>query len=209
MDIDTGTLVSINVGSIRDFDYRGEPATSAIWKTPVEGRVVAKGVNLQGDDQADRTVHGGPDQAIYAYALEDLRWWQEELGRELVNGQFGENFDTVGIDVTGAIVGERWAIGNAVFEVSGPRVPCWKFAHRMGDPTFLKSFTQASRPGSYLRIVTEGDVGAGDDIQVVERPDHGVSIGDMFRIYTSDRDQKRQLLEVPRIASSWREWAAE
>ena len=202
-----GTVVSINVGSVREFAHQGQTATSAIWKQPVLGPVAARGVNLEGDDQADRSVHGGPEQAVYAYAAEDLRWWNQQLDQTLEYGQFGENLSTEAIDVTGAIIGERWEIGTAILEVSGPRVPCWKLAHRMNDSTFPKRFTQASRPGAYLRISREGEFEAGDDIQILERPDHDLSVGDLFRIYTRDRDERHRLLEVPNLPDSWRRWA--
>ncbi len=163
MKSDYGSILSVNVGGIRQFDYRGSTAASAIWKSPVDGRVTARGVNLEGDDQADRQAHGGPDKAVYAYAVEDVRWWEDELGRGLQHGEFGENLTTEGVEVTNALVGEHWQIGTAVFEVSEPRVPCWRLAVRMEDTRFPRRFAEAGRPGTYLRIVTEGDVGAGDE----------------------------------------------
>ena len=202
-----GTLLSVNVGGIRQFEFEGREAVSAIWKAPVTGRVTARGVNLAGDDQADRAAHGGPDKAVYAYAIEDLRWWQEELGRPLGHGEFGENLTTEGIDVNGALVGERWEIGSTVLEVSEPRVPCWRLGVRMKDSLFPRRFTHAGRPGAYLRIVTEGDVGAGDGIRVVDQPDHDVTVGDIFRIYTRDRDEVARLLSVPQMSVSWTRWA--
>ena len=202
-----GSVLSVNVGGIRQFDYRGRPAKSAIWKSPVEGRLVARGVNLDGDDQADRTAHGGPDKAVYAYAIEDTRWWEGALGRRLQHGEFGENLTTKGIEVTQALVGERWAIGTAEFEVSEPRVPCWRLAVRMEDPQFTRRFTEGQRPGSYLRIIVEGDVGAGDEIQVLERPEHGLTVGDVFRIFTRDRSEAQRLLEAPQMSLEWRRWA--
>ncbi len=202
-----GKLLSVCVGGVREFENRGRPARSAIWKSPVAGRVAARGVNLAGDDQADREAHGGPDKAVYAYAAEDLTWWEREIGRSLAFGELGENVTTEGIDVNGALVGERWEIGSAVFEVSEPRVPCWRLAHRMNDPMFPRRFTAALRPGAYLRIVVEGDVGAGDDVRVSERPDHGLTIRDVFRIYTRDRREAKRLLSVPRMSESWRQWA--
>ena len=122
-----GTVLSVNVGSVREFDYNGRPAKSAIWKSPVAGRIAARGVNLAGDDQADRQAHGGADKALYAYAVEDARWWEQEIGRALAHGEFGENLTTEGIDVNDAIVGEQWQIGSTVLEVSEPRIPCWRF----------------------------------------------------------------------------------
>ena len=202
-----GTLLSVNVGGIRQFEFDGREAVSAIWKAPVAGRVAARGVNLEGDDQADRAVHGGPDKAVYAYAMEDLQWWKGELGRPLEYGEMGENLTTEGVDVNGALVGEHWEIGNAVLEVTEPRVPCWRLGVRMEDKRFPRRFTQAGRPGAYLRIVVEGDVGAGDAIRVVGQPDHGLTVGDVFRIYTRDRDEVARLLLVPQMPSSWKQWA--
>ena len=202
-----GIVLSVSVGAIREFEHAGRQAASAIWKSPVAGRVAARGVNLEGDDQADRKVHGGPDKAVYAYAVEDLRWWEQELGRELQHGGFGENLTTGGIDLGRALVGERWEIGSATFEVSEPRVPCWRLGVRMEDKHFPRRFTEAGRPGTYLRIVVEGDVGAGDGIRVTHRPDHGLTVGDVFRIYSRDRDQARRLLAAPQLSADWQHWA--
>jgi MOSC domain-containing protein YiiM len=202
-----GKVLSVNVGTVRAFEYNGRPAKSAIWKSPVTGRIAARGVNLVGDDQADRKAHGGPDKAIYAYAIEDTRWWEAQLGRALAFGEFGENLTTEWMDVNEARVGERWQIGTTVLEVAEPRIPCWRLGVRMNDKLFPRRFTEALRPGTYLRIIVEGDVGAGDDIRVVERPDHDVTIRDIFRIYTRDRDEAERLLVVPRISESWRRWA--
>ena len=203
----SGKVLSVNVGGVREFDYNGRPAKSAIWKSPVTGRVAARGVNLAGDVQADRKVHGGPDKAVYAYAIEDMLWWQKELGRPIQHGEFGENLTTEGVDVNAALVGERWQIGTAVFEASEPRVPCWRFAVRMNDKMFPRRFTEALRPGAYLRIIEEGDVGAGDEIQVIERPDHDVTIQDVFRIFARDRGEIERLLAVPMLSENWRGWA--
>ena len=202
-----GKVLSVNVGGVRVFDYNGRPARSAIWKSPVNGRVAARGVNLAGDDQADRKAHGGPDKAVYAYAVEDARWWEQEIGRVLAAGEFGENLTTEGIDPNQALVGERWQIGTTVLEVSEPRIPCWRLGVRMNDKMFPRRFTEALRPGAYLRIVVEGDVGAGDEIRVTEKPDHDLTIRDVFRIYISDYDEADRLLAVPRMSESWRRWA--
>ena len=209
MTTPAGKVISVNVGTVREFDYGGRPAKSAIWKSPVSGRVAARGVNLAGDEQADRRAHGGPDKAVYAYAIEDTRWWERNIGRALGYGEFGENLTTEGIEVNDALVGERWQVGTAVLEVSEPRVPCWRLGVRMNDKMFPRRFTEALRPGPYLRIVVEGDVGAGDDVRVVERPGHDLTIRDVFRIYTRDRDEVDRLLAVPRMSESWRRWAQE
>jgi MOSC domain-containing protein YiiM len=202
-----GKVLSVSVGVPREFDYDGRTARSAIWKTPVSGRVEARGVNLAGDDQADREAHGGPDKAIYAYAVEDLRWWERELGRPLPHGQLGENLTTEGVAVNDALVGERWRIGSAVLEVSEPRIPCWRLGVRMDDRRFPRRFTQALRPGAYLRILVEGAVGAGDDVELVERPERGITIRDVLRIFAFDRDDVARLLTAPRLSESWRSWA--
>jgi MOSC domain-containing protein YiiM len=203
----SGKVLSVNVGGVHEFDYGGRRAKSAIWKSPAVGRIAARGVNLAGDDQADRQAHGGPDKAVYAYAVEDTRWWEQEIGRALAYGELGENLTTEGIDVNDALVGEHWQMGTMILEVSEPRIPCWRLGVRMNDKLFPRRFTEALRPGAYLRIVVEGDVGARDEIRVVERPDHDLTIRDVFRIYTRDRDEAGRLLAVPRMSESWRRWA--
>src|SRR5881275_2662538 len=157
-------VLSVNVGTPRTTEWGGRLVTSGIWKEPVDGPVALAGVNLEGDDQADRRAHGGPDKAVYAYAVEDLRWWAQEIGRPPQYGELGENLTTEGMDVNGALVGERWAIGTTVLEVSEPRVPCWRLGVRMNDKLFPRRFTEALRPGAYLRILVEGTMGVGDEI---------------------------------------------
>src|SRR3954452_7520710 len=202
-----GKVLSVNVGGVRGFEYGGRPAKSAIWKSSVTGRVAVRGVNVAGDEQADRQAHGGPDKAVYAYSIEDSRWWEQKLGRSLAYGEFGENLTTAGIEVNAALVGERWEIGTTVLEVSEPRIPCWRLGVRMNDKLFPRRFSEAMRPGAYLRIVVEGEVGAGDEIRVVERPEHALTIREVFRIYTRDRAEAERLLAVPRMSESWRRWA--
>ncbi len=200
-------ILSVNVGTAREFEYNNRPAKSAIWKSPVAGRIAARGVNLEGDDQADPKAHGGFDKAMYAYAIEDIQWWEQILGRSLVYGEFGENLTTQGIEVNDALVGERWEIGSTVLEISEPRIPCWRLGVRMDDKTFPRRFTEAMRPGPYLRIIVEGDVGAGDDIRVVEKPHHDLTVRDVFRIYTRDRNEVERLLDVAQISDAWKRWA--
>ena len=202
-----GTVLSVNVGKTTHFEYKNRPAKSAIWKSPVEGRVAVRGVNLHGDEQADREAHGGPDKAVYTYAIEDIRWWEGELGRPLEIAQLGENLTIEGLDVTNALVGERWQIGSVTLEVSEPRVPCWRLGVRMGDPKFVRHFTEARRPGTYLRIVMEGELGAGDEVRVIERPEHELTIGDVSRIFAGDRDEVARILSVPQMSEAWKQWA--
>jgi len=202
-------VLSVNVGLPRDFEYHGRPARSAIWKTSVAGRVAARGVNLSGDDQADRAAHGGDDKAVYAYAVEDAHWWEEREGRPFAAAEFGENLTTEGIDVNDARVGERWRIGTALLEVAEPRVPCWRLGVRMNDPAFIRRFTEALRPGAYLRIIEEGDIGAGDEIRVFARPEHDLTVRDVFRIYTRDRSEAGKILAVSQMSDAWKRWARE
>lgn len=202
-----GKVLSVNVGGVREFEYNGHPAKSAIWKSPVSGRVAVRGINLEGDIQADRKAHGGPDKAVYAYASEDIKWWESQIGRSLPHGVFGENLTTEGIEVNQALVGELWEIGSVVLEVSEPRVPCWRLGVRMDDKQFPRYFTEALRPGTYLRIVVEGELAAGDEIRVTERPDHNLTVQDVFRIYTHDHDEIERLLDVPQLSEAWRQWA--
>ena len=160
----TASIVSVNVGKPRIVQWYGRAVETAIFKAPVAGAVLAAGVNLAGDDQADRRVHGGPDKAIYAYALEDYSWWSDQLDHELGPATFGENLTTTGIDLTHSTIGDRWSVGGAVLEVSQPREPCFKLGIRMGDSDFVDRFADARRPGTYLRIIEPGLVTAGDEI---------------------------------------------
>ena len=163
-------IVSVNVAELRTVEFRGRTVSTGIYKFPIEGTVRVEGVNLGGDDQADRSVHGGIDKAVYAYAWEDYLWWSGQLGRTLPPGTFGDNLTTQGIDVGGAVVGQHWRIGDVVLEVSEPRVPCYKLGIRMEDPKFPQVFSAAHRPGAYLRIVEEGSVAAGDRIEIGTPP---------------------------------------
>jgi MOSC domain-containing protein YiiM len=198
-------LVSVNVGTPRQISTRrGRPMISAIVKEPVEGRVRVEGVNIAGDEQADRTVHGGPDKAVYAYAREDTDWWEEISGAELPNGVFGENLTTEGVDVSGAIIGERWRIGTVELEVCQPRLPCSKLGTRFGDMRMVKAFARASRPGAYMRIVTEGDLRQGDEITIVSRPDHGVTLAMTADAMLKDRSLAGKVLEAPQLSEELR-----
>lgn len=201
----SASVVSVNVGLVRTVAHDGKDVATGIFKAPVAGRVTVAGVNLAGDDQADRAVHGGLDRAVYAYASEDYAWWGRELGRELSPGTFGENLTTEGIDVNGALVGERWRIGTAVLQVTTPRFPCYKLAMKMHDPKFVKTFGAALRLGTYMSIVQEGALERGDAIEVVYRPSHTITIGEMSKIYLFERQRLRELL-VPELPDEWTAW---
>jgi MOSC domain-containing protein YiiM len=204
---DGGRIVSVNVGRPRSISFQGELVTTSIWKSPVAGKLRVEGVNVEGDDQADRTVHGGIDKAVYAYATEDYSWWSFELQRELGPGTFGDNITTSGMDITKAVVGERWRAGTTLLEVAQPRMPCFKLGIRMGDRSFPRRFSQARRPGTYLRIIEPGEVGAGDPIVRVSTPDHGLSVGDIAYIYYADPARAGELLVAPELPRAWRQWA--
>ena len=197
-------VVSVNVGQPRQISVRrGRPFMSSIVKDPVEGRVRATGANLEGDRQADLTVHGGADKAVYVYAIEDIAWWAQALERpEVGPGWFGENLTTEGLDVTHSVVGERWRIGEAEFEVSQPRLPCSKLGIRFGDGRMVKAFARASRPGAYLRILVEGTVGAGDPIELLHRPEHGVTVELVSDAFLVDPSLQPEAAKAPELAAS-------
>lgn len=205
-------LVSVNVGRTRTVPRPPSGkrmVRTAYWKEPVAGRVGVGGVNVDGDEQADRKLHGGPDKAVYAYALEETRAWEDETGVDLGPGGMGENLTIEGLDVSGALVGERWAIGSVVLEVVQPRLPCFKLNMRMGDRAFGKRFVAAGRPGAYLRIVEEGELGAGDRVEVVRRPEHDVTMRLMMHAALVDSGRLPELLAAPDLIADWRDWIEE
>ncbi|SHN25819.1 MOSC domain-containing protein [Cryptosporangium aurantiacum] len=196
-----GAVQSVNIGVLRVVPWTQSVGSTGIDKRPVDGRVRAEGVGLVGDVIADTKNHGGYDQAVYAYAREDAAWWAAELDRELPFGAFGENLSTTGVDCTGAVIGERWAVGSTVLEVSRPRIPCRTFAGFWDVPDLIKRFTHRAVPGAYLRIIEEGELGAGDEVRVISRPGHGVTIGEVFRALTGERSLAPRLLEAPELPS--------
>jgi|ERR671919_1046192 MOSC domain-containing protein YiiM len=200
-------VASVNVGQPRRVRWHDRTVTTGIWKQPVSGRVRAAGVNLDGDGQADRRVHGGPSKAIYAYAVEDYRWWGQELGSPLAPGTFGENLTIAGIDLAAAVVGERWRVGTTTLRVTEPRIPCFKLGIRMGDAAFVHRFATAARPGTYLTIEQPGDVGAGDTINLLHRPNHGVTVGGVERAYHGHADLLPLLAGLDDLSDAWRTWA--
>ena len=194
-------IVSVNVVHALIPDTLGSLDRTAIDKRGLEGRVYVGTLGLQGDDQYDKKHHGGIKQAVYAYAREDTDWWAAELGYPITPGRFGENLSTSGVDVTGAVLGERWRIGDdgLVVQVVSPRIPCTTFQGWMDEPQWVKRFTGHGAPGAYLRVVAEGTVGAGDEVEVAHRPDHGVTIGEVFVIRRADADRLRRALDDPDV----------
>ncbi len=208
-------LLSVNVGQPRPTDASDVGVTS-IDKRPVTGPVMvtpapAKGtgiVGLAGDRVCDVRHHGGPDQAVYAYAREDLDFWEAELDRPLRSGVFGENLTTTGIDVNGALIGERWRIGpEAIVEASCPRIPCRTFQGWLSQAGWIKRFTQAVRPGSYFRVIEPGEIRAGDVVEVVHRPEHDVTVGIVFRALTLEPELLPWLLAAAALPGDLREQA--
>jgi MOSC domain-containing protein YiiM len=198
---------SVNVGRPQPLTSRRGAVWSAIGKTPVPGRVRVEGVNVAGDDQADRRVHGGPDKAVYAYASEDTAWWAGQLGRDdLGAGAFGENLTLEGVDVTHARIGERWRIGTVELEVCQPRLPCAKLGLRFRDPLMVRRFAEAARPGAYLRILAEGELGAGDAVELLSRPDHDVTIALVSRSILLDETLLARAAAAPQLPEGLSSW---
>ncbi|MGW2171413.1 MOSC domain-containing protein [Streptomyces sp. NPDC001705] len=197
-------LLSVNLGRAKTVPYTDHPeGVTGIDKRPADGpvRVAApgpKGVGasgLAGDTVCDTRHHGGEDQAVYAVAREDLDDWERELGRVLPSGSFGENLTTTGLDVSGALIGERWRVGpDLLLEVTSGRIPCRTFQGHMGEQRWVKRFTEKAVPGAYFRVVERGEIRAGDPVRIVHRPDHEVTVALQFRAVTTQRELLPRLL---------------
>ncbi|MGA4540564.1 MOSC domain-containing protein [Uniformispora flossi] len=203
-------LKSVNVGTAAPTEHSDVPLTG-IDKRAVAGPVrlaePAEGSGVAGDDVCDLRHHGGPDQAVYAFAWEDLEAWDDRIGADIRPGLFGENLTTVGVDVTGAVIGERWRVGTALLEVSVPRIPCRTFAAFLDERGWIKRFTEEARPGAYLRVVEPGEVAAGDTVEIVHRPAHGVDIGTVFRALTTAPELLPKLVDVEELPDETRQKA--
>jgi MOSC domain-containing protein YiiM len=208
MRLVTARVLSVNVGLPREREWAGIGRTS-IEKRPVAGPVEVGRLGLNGDQVSDTKHHGGIDQAVYAFAREDLDFWVEELGSPIRDGQFGENLTTAGIDVNEAEVGEHWRIGSVLLEVASIRIPCNDFKRWMGvcgyDQTaWVKRFAAVGRIGPYLRVLEAGELSAGDPIEVVHRPGHGVTVTTMFRAVTTAPELLPRLLQVEDLVAEAR-----
>ena len=190
-----GRLLAVCVSGADLITLSGRnPRQSGIRKRPADGRVAVRELGLDGDVQVSKKYHGGEGQAVYSYGQEDADWWAAELDRELPPGRFGENLRIAGIDHTGALLGERWRIGTALFEVTAPRIPCANFASYWNDvPHLVKRFAARGTTGAYLRVLETGDVGAGDAVEVVLRPGHGITTGQAFRLITTEQHRLPEL----------------
>lgn len=201
-------VLSINVTSfVHEGEWTGSEGKTGIDKRAVLGAVTFANEGVQNDVIVDRNHHGGYDQAVYAYAREDADWWEKELGTAIENGRFGENLTTSGIDVNQGLVGERWKIGSVILELSQPRIPCRVFAGFWQRPTLIKEFMAAGRPGAYLRIIREGEITAGDEIEVILKPDHGITIADLYAAKNGERLKIQAIMQVPQLSDSFRDWA--
>lgn len=188
-------------------DGWGSVDRTAIDKRPVAGSSAIEQLGVAGDAQCDTKNHGGLDQAVYAYADEDRAWWAAQLRRDLAPGSFGENLTTQGVDVTNAVIGERWRIGTVTLAVTTPRIPCDTFAGFWGVKDLVKRFTQHGAPGAYLSVVAAGEVAAGDAVDIVHRPAHGLTIADVFAARAGARDRVALLATVAEATEEDRGWA--
>ena len=180
-------LVSVNVGVPREVQWKGRAVSSAIFKEPVAGRVMLRSLNLEGDRQADLSVHGGPDKAVYAYPAEHYAFWQNELKRELPFGMFGENLTTEGLLAHAVQIGDRFRIGSAELIVTQPRLPCYKLGMKFEADDMVKRFLASGRTGFYFSVAREGDLGSGDRIDLIARDANRVGVSDITRLYITKR----------------------
>jgi MOSC domain-containing protein YiiM len=203
-------LLSVNVGRPREIEWKGKVVRTSIFKAPVSARIRVGKLNLDGDQQSDLSVHGGIDKAVYAYPSEHYPFWREELpGAELPWGVFGENFTTEGLLEERIHIGDRLRIGSAEFAVTQPRMPCFKLGIRFGRPDIVKRFLQSGRAGFYFAVVREGEVTAGDAIELLERDEHGVTVTDIVNLYRRDAnnlDLLRRVSELTSLPKSWRDY---
>ncbi|MCH7960278.1 MAG: MOSC domain-containing protein [Candidatus Hydrogenedentes bacterium] len=202
-------LLSVNVSQAKTVAYHGRQVATGIYKEAIAGRVRVGRLTIDGDRQVDFRVHGGVDKAVYAYPHEHYAVWQEELGRDdFAFGQFGENLTTQGLLEDAVHIGDRFRIGDALFEVSQPRVPCFKLAMKMEDNTIPKRLIESQRCGFYLRVIEEGEIGAGDAIDRVTEDPMGVSVQYIYNLYFNDKDNKNEIarmLDHPHLSGEWKQ----
>jgi len=201
-------VVSLNVGGPREVEWRGRLVRTSIWKEPVQGAVRVTSLNLDGDAQSDLSVHGGPDKAVYAYPAEHYDYWQRELDVDALPwAAFGENLTTAGILEPDIAIGDRVRVGSAELMVTQPRLPCFKLGIRFGRDDMVKRFLQSGRSGFYFAVVREGEITAGDRLEIAVRDSRGVTVSDMIALETADetdRDLLRRALETPALPESWK-----
>jgi MOSC domain-containing protein YiiM len=203
-------LISVQVGQPRTVEFHGHEMNTAIFKSPVAHRLQLRLLNLEGDRQADLSVHGGPDKAVYVYPSEHYAYWRAELpGEEFPWGSFGENFTTEGLLEDSIRIGDRFRIGTAEVMVTQPRMPCYKLGVKFGRDEMVKRFLASRRTGFYLRVIREGEIVAGDEIESLSRDEHRVTVADITRLYLKEGKSEELLvraLKVPALPESWREY---
>jgi len=203
-------LVSVNVGLPRLVLRNGEPVSTGIFKEPVAGRVMLRTLNLDGDRQADLSVHGGPSKAVYVYPSEHYDFWKRELPEmDLPWGMFGENFTTQGVREPEISIGDKFRIGQATVMATEPRMPCYKLGLRFGRTDIIKRFLASERSGFYLAVLQEGEVGAGDEIELIEPNKSGVRVSDITRLYIGDKSNTgllRRAIGTEALPESWRSY---
>jgi len=201
-------ILSVNVGLPREVTWQGKAVTTGIFKEPVSGPVMMRKLNLDGDGQADLTVHVGVSKAVYAYPSEHYDYWQAELpGVDLPWGMFGENFTTEGLLEEAVYIGDKFRIGEAEVMVTEPRMPCYKLGIKFGRPDIIKRFLASRRTGFYFAVVREGMVGAGDAVELIGREQHEISITDITRLYAFEKDDLKSLrraIEVEALPENWK-----
>src|SRR5881628_127400 len=209
-------LVSVNIGLPREVSWHGRMVTTGIFKEPVKGRVALRKLNLDGDRQADLTVHGGEHKAVYCYPVAHYDYWKVELpGRELPMGSFGENFTADGFLEDSVHLGDRFSVGTAEVAVTQPRLPCYKLGVRFGSDDMVKRFLVSGRTGFYVAVIREGEVGAGDRIKVIAREANAVPVSEIVYLYVVKRYGEaeiravRRALRVPELPESWKEYFRE
>jgi MOSC domain-containing protein YiiM len=203
-------LLSVSVGLPREIEWKGKLVRTSIFKAPVPGRVRVSQLNLEGDQQSDLSVHGGIDKAVYAYPSEHYSFWRKELpGMDLPWGVFGENLTTEGLLEEAVHIGDRFRVGSAEFAVTQPRMPCFKLGIRFDRPDIVKRFLQSGRSGFYFAVLKEGEVTAGDSIELLKRDEHGVTVADIVNLYGRDaanQELLRRVSELPSLPESWRDY---
>jgi MOSC domain-containing protein YiiM len=207
----TERVLSVNLGAATPVPWRGGTVQTGIFKGPVEGRVAVGPTGLDGDVQADLSVHGGPDKAVYLYSADDYAWWAQELGHAVPHAEFGENLTVTGLTGDAVRIGDRLRAGGVVLEVSVPREPCFKLGIRMGDGRFVARFREAGRVGFYARVVETGTVAAGDGVDLISSDPSQPTVSDVHEAFAHGRDDAallRRMSAVPALPEDWREWFA-
>jgi MOSC domain-containing protein YiiM len=209
-------LVSVNCGLPREIVWHGKSVTTSIYKEPVEGRIVLRTLNLDGDRQADLSVHGGKDKAVYCYPIEHYDYWKTELtGHRLSKGAFGENFTIQGLDEDSVHIGDKFSVGSVEVIVTQPRLPCFKLGIKFGSDDMVRRFLSSGRTGFYLAVTREGDVGAGDELLMLSQDQNSVSVSEITRLYVTkkylieDVHQMQRALKVEALPEGWKEYFRE